>query len=527
MLLKNWYPAVLSLGLLVVGCTPPASEQVQGTPANYNAFSATLPSWQQFSPLKESEDKPTGPTSAPVRVVEEGVQYTCQTTPMTLTQNPEDIVTLDPDSNVLWVGALLQGKGYKQGIGSLRELPIRARAPLELSIDLLTSNNTKTVANPNLATVQQAIGELIEATSKSGAKVGSSIDFSQVSTYSLEQSLLELGLSGKYLSAKASNKLKTTRKANQSTITAYFVQKMFTVSMVLPETPNKMFSEGFTQAMLDEQKALGNIGSDNIPTYVANVVYGRVLMFTMTSRATESTLRNVLNASYSALVAGGSVNLTLEQRRILQESEINVVAIGGEGDNALAVIRSGDLRAYFSKDPPITTAKPISYSVRNLGDNSIATVSETTNYNLQTCTSLPPTARKVGEEIRVTLDRIVLHHACDPGRGEIYGRMDINGVRVWSLPETSYRDGSSITISKSDTRVYRLGSNERIRIEGRILDADGLLNEDDLAGNWNLSLDPFTPSTLGAKQVYYRKDGGCDSTLFYRVDKIRDVFEQP
>jgi len=59
--------------------------------------------------------------------------------------------------------------------------------------------------------------------------------------------------------------------------------------------------------------------------------------------------------------------------------------VGGNADDALALIRSNNLGDYFTTDAPLTTARPISYTVRNLADNSIASVSETTNYNLEQC----------------------------------------------------------------------------------------------------------------------------------------------
>jgi hypothetical protein len=76
-------------------------------------------------------------------------------------------------------------------------------------------------------------------------------------------------------------------------LTAYFVQRMFSVSMVLPQTPGEVFSDAFTSQKLQEQIDHGRIGDDNLPVYVSSVAYGRILMFSFTSTASlvESTPR--------------------------------------------------------------------------------------------------------------------------------------------------------------------------------------------------------------------------------------------
>jgi hypothetical protein len=359
-------------------------KNVAGERAAYNAYSASLPGWPQYSPEKPEEDKAKGEKTPLPPEVTENITYNCTTTPYSLTRTPEQIVTFDPDSSVLWAGSLLQGKGYKDGIGSLKELPIRQRAPLTLSIDLLTENNTVTVQDPNVASVQQAIGKLIDEATKAGSKSGSKISFNQLTTNELGEASLKLGLSYKWLSGGVKSNLSFQRKTSETTVTAHFIQNMFTISMVLPQTPEDMFSDGFTKDVLDRQIGLGNLSADNIPTYVANIVYGRILTFTFTSTAKDTDIRTALDASYG----GGSVNLTADQKKILSEAKVGVATIGGDATDALAIIRSGDLKEYFKTNAPLTTAKPISYTVRNLGDNSIAKVSETTEYNIKECAAV-------------------------------------------------------------------------------------------------------------------------------------------
>ncbi|MBK8004983.1 MAG: hypothetical protein IPK12_13890 [Gemmatimonadetes bacterium] len=85
------------------------------------------------------------------------MEYACVETPYDLTRTPDRVVTLDPDANILWVGALLE-EGLQAGHRSLRELAIRERSPVTISIDLPANQNSRAIRNPTLATVNCAVG---------------------------------------------------------------------------------------------------------------------------------------------------------------------------------------------------------------------------------------------------------------------------------------------------------------------------------------------------------------------------------
>ncbi|HSE43722.1 MAG TPA: thiol-activated cytolysin family protein, partial [Gemmatimonadales bacterium] len=316
-------------------------------------------------------------------------RYKCVSSPYSITRTPDKIVTMDPDVNVLWLGALLQGKGYKQGIGSMQEWAVRERAPLEISVDLLDGANSATVTDPDLASVTQAIGKLVSAAEAAHHRGGTSVSYSMEKNYSLRQAGMSLGLSTNYFGPTISASFSIGRNASETGLTAYFVQRMFTASIVLPNQPADFFSDKFTPDRLQEERDRGHIAGDNIPVYVANIVYGRSLLFTMTSATTNDSLRIALAASAGA--DSGSLDVKLQ--RILETSRIAVATIGGESKNATQLIQSGKLADYFQEPAALTSARPISYTIRNVGDNSIAKVSESTEYDLKTCEAIPTTGR--------------------------------------------------------------------------------------------------------------------------------------
>jgi len=362
-----------------------------------------LPSWDEFSP--PGEEQPATPTGDPedeedvVMDVEipnddgemelfEDVTYSCQSQPYTLSDNPQQIAMYSPDREIVYAGGLIQGKSHSEGLGSLLGLPISERAPVDVSIPgLANDDNFRTVEQPNQANVDQAIGSMVGGATASGLSTPSSISFKMETFHSEKQMALEMGLSGNYIGYEGSASGSIARNQSETTVTAQFYQKMYEVVVEAPQSPGDFFSEEFTEARLQQQIDQGRIGPDNLPVYVSNIVYGRMMMFSITSTASEDDIRATLQAGYNSIGAGGEVSLDAKYKSILEESKIKITSIGGDAEATLAMIRTGDWSQYFTENAPLSSASPMSYTFRNLGDGSIASVTETTEYNVQTCTA--------------------------------------------------------------------------------------------------------------------------------------------
>ena len=360
-----------------------------------------LPSWDAFKPdVPEQAPTPTGSpvTEAPVTmdvttldengnpVIAEDVSYTCTSTPYTLADTPEDIVIYDPDRSVLYPGAFVQGKKYV--VGSIDALTIPERAPLRISIPDVastTGDNFRTVT-PNQAEVSNAIGNIVGNAVLDGLATPSSIDFKMETYHSESQFALAAQVSGNYLGFSGSASGSIDRNAAETTVAVQFTQRMYTVAVERPASdPASFFTDDFTAAKLEALRSRGQIGPDNLPVYVSEVVYGRMMMFTLTSTESESDIRATLQAAYDGI--GGSVegSLSVRQRNLLQNSKVAITSYGGEAEATLAMIKSGNWADYFTANAPLNSASPLSYTFRNLGDNSIAAVTEATTYDVRTC----------------------------------------------------------------------------------------------------------------------------------------------
>ncbi|TVQ16036.1 MAG: hypothetical protein EA361_04855, partial [Bacteroidetes bacterium] len=104
-----------------------------GNTEDVTKYLQELPSWNQFSP--SGEPQPPTPQGEPepledvvldVEVINEDgsitlledVTYSCQSQPFTLAANPQQIAMYSPDREILYAGALIQGKSHRDGLGS-------------------------------------------------------------------------------------------------------------------------------------------------------------------------------------------------------------------------------------------------------------------------------------------------------------------------------------------------------------------------------------------------------------------------
>src|SRR6056297_1442873 len=114
---------LVALIFVTIGCSE--EEEKVSPRVETNDYLASLPLWNDFSPYKADS----------IIEYEPNVAFDCETksarttTPCSITRTPEDIITFDPNSEIMYLGSLIQGKGYIQGLGSMRSLPIYQRAP--------------------------------------------------------------------------------------------------------------------------------------------------------------------------------------------------------------------------------------------------------------------------------------------------------------------------------------------------------------------------------------------------------------
>jgi len=366
----------------------------------------SCPSWGSFSPLL-GESAPA-PTSTAPTVQEQTAQleriddqtgqlldlgpstFVCTTREYDFVNNPDQAVSLNIDETVIWPGALIQGRSHKeattasdQGSRQLLELPIRARAPVEVSLTFNNQNSTAVVTGPTTGTVNAQVRAMIGTAQAQGLATANNITFSQETYTSEEQAAIAFGASGRYLGFEASASGSVSSSITTNVVAARLQQQMYVVNVTQPATPAAFFTTD-AEAAFQDQVALDRVGPANPPLYVSRIGYGRMMVFSMSAKAEASAIKGALSVAYNGIGGGGSGNLSARDSAILSTAEIRIAQIGGDQSNALAAIKSGSLADYFTDVVPLTAAQPIWFELKSL-TGEVAFVSEPGTYTETTC----------------------------------------------------------------------------------------------------------------------------------------------
>ena len=519
---------ILSLSLLALIACQSTEAPIKGggdNQAGIQEFTSALPAWE--TPRIQNIDNRELTEGV---VIENDTTYDCtvETRQLDPTKTTyQEIMLAGISADVLYPGSLLQGDNIEKGL--LRSVRVD-RAPITMTINLNIEDPSITVPNPSTATMRDAVSELIRrADTRLGEidVVPGNIFYNKVEAHSFQQSMNEVGISAGYddgISSKidASFNFGSERKASSHTIMVYLVEPLFEISFAEDDlkSPADLFASTVTKADLLQEENAGRMGKDNLPVYVKSIKYGRILMYTLTSSQVETfeELQAAVNGSYGAFSGGASY--TQADRDIIAESQETMIAFGGSQEASKAAIL--DLEKFFV---PIeaTQAVPISYEIRDLEGN-VAQVGDITEYKVQKCE--PRDAVPVGEKVRVTLEQVRVHDACDAflegESGEIFGNFSLNGAQVWSIPKSNPRetsDGDFISINQSRTFDLKYSPVDTVRISGTLADTDGA-SADDPVGAWNFTLN--TRSGYGSKTS--KSSPKCSSTLYYKFERLNYLY---
>lgn len=276
--------------------------------------------------------------------------------------------------------------------GKIQALPLD-RAPMELVISLASGNPVIQVAKPTTATLQQAVSSLQrDADSRvSGIDVvPADIDYVRKEAHSFEQTALELGFSLRYEGPLVQAGLDTAFDSQTSfqehTILVRMVQPMYTISFVDDTVfePRQLLGSSVDAEQVNAVMAAGRLQDDRPAVYIKSVTYGRTMLFTMTSSQVDqsSDLMAAMNAAYGSW--SGSASISEQHREILANTEIRMVAIGGDTASAEAAIKSADPADYFN-GVNTANAAPLTFRVATLTGEQAA-IEDAITYQQQDCT---------------------------------------------------------------------------------------------------------------------------------------------
>ena len=397
-----WWSERRPIGAVLIACLLAAcggsTSEDPTTPepgTSIEALVETMPVWEEYAPKTQDEElegteivDDTRPADIEEIVDSDGLVRVCTTEKVSFYNTPEDYVMFTPPTDVLYPGALIQGRSLREG-EPLLPLNIAQRTPVVVSIDACKiEKNFEEAEQPTLAAINSAVGAILSRAQREGQDCVVPAGIQKIETYrNEEQRALRAGISGRYLNFEGSASGEYAKKKSESSVAALFQESLYTVNIQAPQTPSGWFSRDFTPELLQEQIDRGTIGRDNIPVYVAQVTYGRMFMATMTSESSEEELRLAMEFKFSNPAASAEIDAQDEWKEVRQQSKVTIAYLGGPAEATAGMLRSNDWSAYFGTPATAASARPISFVLKSIVDDAPAVVQELTEYDRVTCFS--------------------------------------------------------------------------------------------------------------------------------------------
>ena len=322
----------------------------------------------------------------------------CSSQTYEMKKNHQEFAVLEPDHDVLWPGALVQGASLTTG--TLDPVLVSARAPGVVSLAIQGNDGksfSRVVENPDLKSVSDALNQILHE--KKDQKFPAKFYLQTRSYYSDEQLATSVGVgfgasfAGFGGGVNVSVDKKKARQSNR--VVLELTQKYFTATFT-PEKGAEFFKK---EISADELRPFTS--DDNPMTYISSVTWGRRLYFVFESYASIDQLKVAVELYFNYLFFKVRTKVSHEHLNIIKNSSIRVMAVGGNASEIMEAIMPDShgndtsqafdlkkLKEYLIKGAEYSETSmgvPVSYTVRNLGDATAVKIGLATEYTKRDC----------------------------------------------------------------------------------------------------------------------------------------------
>ncbi|MGK7393269.1 MAG: thiol-activated cytolysin family protein [Candidatus Cyclobacteriaceae bacterium M3_2C_046] len=511
--------------IILVSCSEEMGEDAGLTENDKQAINTNFENLETFSQPAENPTPEEVDTSQPERDQKDNT-LECYTTTFKASPGFDQMLALDPTTDVIFPGALLQGSSIPTG----EYIPIVSdRAPITLSASLTNINGSPvvTVTDPSLSTVREGVKSILdqEITGSTAAKLN--FEISQV--YSEQHLSVALGANYRSAGQDVSSSFNFAQSAYKNKFVIKYLQIYYTIDVDPPKEPSDFFN---SMTVLEELNG-------TLPVYVSSVFYGRMVLYTVESNYEFTEI----NAAFSASFTSGGGTIDANYSEIISNSTIKALVIGGSGkDAAKSIDGPGEVYDYianggeYSKDSP---GAPISYKLRFLTKGTpVARVVMATEYNIRQCDLAYPI-------FNIKLNKIKLADSNDAGGntdlyGYVGGRLSLDGTWVkngndvldvyWGRNEGSPLNfkGTHQVNDEINIEVYKPDyEKDYIQLYGKLYDKDFL--EDDYLGNRtfevklrNLQLNqPYLVNNKDEPKLIFDEQSGQKVEVYFSITRIK------
>jgi hypothetical protein len=394
---------------------------------------------------------------------------------------------------------------------------------------------TSNIDNPSNASYSTTLNSILKDVT--GNSVANMIFKEQIS-YSKEQACLKLAIGAKWLSGTGfESNFSTENTSNKKDIFIFFKQEYYTVSVNEPSKPSDYFGNSIN---IDDLKY--KVSSTNPLCYVASVTYGRLLMVKMSysGSASSDSVEASLKGAFSYLINGYG---SYQKNSIVENSQFSGIILGGSAGGAAKALTGGSIQSvkdFINEEANYSSGSPgypISYTVKNLADNSIAKLGESTEYTVKEYTE----SFEDYQNFDIELAGFYVFNDCEPyGDGDFFYTLDITDNDgksliggIISIPRNQAVPAGNdawIYFKGQNKYSYSLfnGSGSLFRIKGTLSEKNTLVADIDLDFDksfgypWNQS-DLENGYKIGTNTGYYGiemfRDTGCRIVLMVKITK--------
>ena len=452
-------------------------KQEEEEPIDVEGINTYLASLANFSQPEEANEEPVNEED-PERD-QDDTSLECVTKHYKASPGFNEMILLDPTSDVIYPGAMLKGESIPTG----EYIGINGgRAPMTLSVSLenLNGKPSTVIENPSLHTVREGVKNMLQqgVTGSTAAK----IIFTEEEVYSEEH--LDIALAASYTKGKnsVSGSFDFSSTSKKYRYIIKYLQVYYTIDLTLPpnDNPGSLFT------------SQPNLNSTS-PVIVSSVKYGRMLLYTV---ETDYQLTETKSA-FSAAFNDGTAGANGEYEGFWSSSTVKALVIGGSGGDAAKVVE-GPSGAYeyitsggdYSADSP---GLPLGYTLRYIKkDFPIARVVLSTEYQIKTCDLAYP-------EYLAVISKITGTQKSDTEvNGSLRVKMWVNGERLdinnngiddgktWSVSENNAVDVQNDKTHTINDHIYTFKpyrpnqNNDYIECSGELYDYNGVFGNESL-----------------------------------------------
>ncbi|MFS9141980.1 thiol-activated cytolysin family protein [Streptococcus infantis] len=251
-----------------------------------------------------------------------------------------------------------------------------------ISVDLpgMAGSDSYTDANTTVSGMQEGINTLVNrwnANYASSNPAPARMQYDSTSAYSMNQLKAKFGSNFEKIGVDLKIDFEAAQKGEKQIEVVDFKQIYFTANFDAPKNPGDVFGDNVTVNDLQDR----GLDEQTPPVYVSSMSYGRQMYvkFETTSTSTE------LKAAINAVIKGVPINPESEWARVLKNTSVTAVIVGGNADGAARVVTGTpeDLKKLIQEGANFSTqnpAVPISYKTAFLRDNQVATIQNSTDY---------------------------------------------------------------------------------------------------------------------------------------------------